>query len=515
MFFSADDKGAFASMALNWPRNDVQAVVVSDGSRILGLGDLGLNGAGICVGKCDLYVAAAGFDPARVLPVVLDVGTNNERLLKDPLYMGVRRRRLTGSAYYELADELIGALTRRWPKAVIQFEDFSLDVARPLLERYRHHHTTFNDDIQGTAAVALGGLYSALRAQGLPRSALGQQRVVVVGAGSAGMGVVETLARGMERSASPAAAAGLPKGGSAGRFWVLDKDGLITKARRGLPPHVAPYARRPALLATDDDEDEEQAGSATTTTATALDGPDDPAALADAEGEDLLSVVKRVRPTVLLGLAGAGKLFTPEVLRAMAEGVASHGGNARGLAPKPVVFAMSNPTSKLECTAQEAYDYTDGQALYASGSPQPEVVLKSQGGGGGGGMEGPTATRRTSQSNNLYIFGGVALGAHLAKARAVTDNMLMAAAEVLPDLVSEEDARQGLLYPPLSEIRSVSAAVAAAVMRAAAADGLVTDGTVLGALAGSDERLRAWVSRRMWRPASHQSLAYLPPGVGE
>ena len=515
MFFSADDRGAFASMALNWPRNDVQAIVVSDGSRILGLGDLGLNGMGICVGKADLYVAAAGFDPSRVLPVVLDVGTDNPRLLSDPLYMGVRRPRLKGREYYETADELMGALTRRWPRAVVQFEDFAIDVARPLLDRYRHHHVVFNDDIPGTAAVALGGLYGAMRAQGMPRAALARQRVVVVGAGSAGMGVVETLARGMERSAaaaaggagvggSAAADGGPPRGGggwASGRFWVLDKDGLITRARAGLPEHVAPFAR-PAPTkegaAADDCPGQEGGGGGG--------GGDDAAALADAEGEDLVSVVRRVRPTVLLGLAGAGKLFTPEVLRAMADGVAAHAG-ANGLARRPVVFAMSNPTSKLECTAQEAHDHTGGAAIYASGSPQPDVVPS-----GGGGGAPPFST---SQANNLYVFGGVALGAHLARVPAVTDGMLMAAAEVLPELVAEEDARKGKVYPPLSQIRQVSAAVAAAVMRAAHADGLVTHSKVLAALSGTDEQLRGWVAQRMWRPKAHTSLAYLPPGVGE
>jgi malate dehydrogenase (decarboxylating) len=364
---------------------------------------------------------------------------------------------------------------RRWPKAVIQFEDFSIDVARPLLDRYRNWHTVFNDDIQGTACTALGGLYSALRVQGLPREALCAQRVVVVGAGSAGMGVVETLARGMARSG------GVSLDRAAARFWVLDKDGLITDARGGLAAHVSPFARRHGYASAAD-----KSG-------------DDAAALADAEGESLLSVVRRVRPTVLLGLAGAGKLFTADVLRAVADGCASHAGRD-GLAPRPIVFAMSNPTSKLECTSQEAHDHTGGSAVYASGSPQPDVVVNGK-------------ARRTGQANNLYIFGGLSLGASLARARRVTDGMLMAAAEVLPELVSEKDVSDGLIFPPLSEIRRVSAAVAAAVMKAAHAEGLVTDPTALGALSLSPERLERWVTRRMWRPTTHTSLAYLPPGI--
>lgn len=481
MFFSVQDKGQFASMALNWPRSDVQAIVVTDGSRILGLGDLGLNGMGIAVGKLDLYVAAAGFSPRQVLPVVLDAGTDNERLLADPLYMGVRRRRLKGKAYYELVDELIAALTRRWPKAVIQFEDFGIDVARPLLERYRRHALTWNDDVQGTASTALGGLYAAMKAQGLPRAALAEQRVVVVGAGSAGMGVVETVAKGMARSVVMKAGGGAEgaldeaERAAQRQFWVLDKDGLITSARRGLPAHVVPFAR--------------PAGD-------------------DAEGESLLSVVRRVKPTVLMGLAGAGKLFTPDVLRAVADGFDGSQPGSR----RPVIFALSNPTSRLECTAQEAFDHTKGRAIYASGSPQPPLQLPD-------GRPGP----RNSQANNLYVFAGISLGAVLAKTRIVSDGMLMAAAEVLPDLVSADDLRQGVLFPPLSEIRAVSAAVAAAVMRAAQREGLIKDGMVLAALAaigdedgeGGDARLRQWVTRRMWRPQTHTSLAYLPPGIGE
>ena len=196
MFFSANDRGHMASMVYNWPQDDVHAIVVTDGSRILGLGDLGANGLGIPIGKLDLYVAAAGFHPSKVLPVVLDVGTDNERLLYDPLYVGLRQPRLRGDAYYALVDEFVRAVTSRWPRAVLQFEDFSVDHALPLLERYRSHHLVFNDDIQGTAAVAVAGLYGALRVLGRPAAELAQQRVVCLGVGSAGMGVVSMIASG-------------------------------------------------------------------------------------------------------------------------------------------------------------------------------------------------------------------------------------------------------------------------------------------------------------------------------
>jgi len=395
-------------------------------------------------------------------------------------------------------------------------------VARPLLDRYRHHHTVFNDDIQGTACTALAGLYSSMRAQGLSREHLARQRVVVVGAGSAGMGVVETVARGMERTG------GVSAREAAARFWVLDKDGLITAARGSLPAHVAPFARRRRSAAAaaaaaagagalGDDDDSDAADHAD-------DGgreggaADDPDALADTEGESLLSVVRRVRPTVLLGLAGAGRLFTPDVLRALADGCVAHGGRG-GLAPRPVVFAMSNPTSRLECTSQEAHDHTDGRAIYASGSPQPPVVVRRRAAAtaaDGSFGEEETTTEKRGQANNIYVFPGLALGASLARTRAVTDGMLMAAAEVLPELVSDADLAAGLVFPPLSEIRRVSAAVAAAVMRAAHAEGLVTEPAALGALAQtSDDKLRRWVQRRMWRPTTHTALAYLPPGIGQ
>lgn len=450
MFFTIDDKGQMASMVYHWPQEDVQAIVVTDGSRILGLGDLGANGLGIPIGKLDLYVAAAGFEPSKVLPVIIDVGTNNQRLLADPLYVGLRRARVTGDEYYAIVDEFVRAVTRRWPQAVLQFEDFSIEHALPLLQRYRHHHVVFNDDIQGTAATAVAGLYGALRVLGLPASDLAKQRVVCLGAGSAGMGVVQMICDAMEvQGATPEE--------SHANFWVLSSKGLITQARGDIPSNVRPFVR-----------------------------PEK-----DMEGKSLLEVVKAVKPTVLLGLAGAGRLFTKEVLHA----AAAH-------CDRPIIFPMSNPTIKMECTAEEAVSSTAGHCVFASGSPQPPLDWGGK-------------SRRFSQANNLYIFPGMALGAYLGRTGTVSDKMFMRAAEEIPKMIREEDLAEGLVYPRIKDIRAISAAVAAAVIKAAAADGHLERKGAAKALTQGDAELLRWVEGHMYSPFEYRSLAYRPPGIGE
>lgn len=448
MYFSSEDRGEMGAMVYNWPQDDVHAIVVTDGSRILGLGDLGVNGLGIPIGKLDLYCAAAGFSPGHVLPCVIDVGTNNRRLLEDPLYMGLQQPRVEGQEYYDIVDEFVRAVMARWPDAVLQFEDFSIEHALHLLERYRHHHLVFNDDIQGTAATALAGLYGALRVQGKSTYELANQRVVCVGAGSAGMGVVRMIAAGMEKQ-------GLMYDEACRNFWVIDRDGLITVGRPDLPAHVEPFAR--------------------------VDRTN--------EGQGLLEVIKRVKPTVLLGLAGAGKLFTGQVLRAMADGCEA-----------PIVFPMSNPTSKMECTSQEAVEFTEGRCIFASGSPQEDVTYNGQ-------------NIRVGQANNMYIFPGVALGAYLSRSGVITDNMLMAAAETLPKLVPAEDIAQRIVYPRLAQIREISSTIAVEVIKSAALEGLGR-GTALERLAKGDDALHRWVRSCMFYPR-YSSLVHLPVGVGE
>ncbi|KAG2502128.1 hypothetical protein HYH03_000618 [Edaphochlamys debaryana] len=451
MYFSAEDRGDMAAMVYNWPQADVQAIVVTDGSRILGLGDLGINGLGIPIGKLDLYCAAAGFSPSKVLPVVIDVGTNNEQLRNDPLYMGLPYPRITGADYYAIIDEFVAAAMSRWPNAVLQFEDFSIDHAKPLLERYRTHHLVFNDDIQGTAATALAGLYGALRVMGLPPSALAEQRVVCVGAGSAGMGVVKMICAGMQKQ-------GLSPEKAAGNFWVLDVGGLITSARPDVPDYVKPFARYSPRH----------------------------------EGESLLDVVKRVKPTILLGLAGAGRLFTEEVLQAMNEGCPQQ---------RPIIFPMSNPTSKMECTAEDAFRVTQGRAIVASGSPQAPVTLPDG------------ATVRASQANNMYIFPGIALGAFLGQTRIITDRMLMATAEELPKLIAAEELAKGQVYPRLEDIREITVSVATAVANAAGDEGRLR-GRLREKWAQGDEAMRSYIASSMFLP-QYSPLVHLQRGIDE
>jgi len=440
MFFSLKDRGDMAAMVYNWPSDHVDAIVVTDGSRILGLGDLGINGMGIPIGKLDLYVGAAGFHPGRVLPCVIDVGTDNQTLQNHGLYMGLHQARVTDqNLYFAVLDEFVRAVMGRWPKAVLQFEDFNMAHAAPLLERYRHHHAAWNDDIQGTAATALAGLYGAMKVRGLPLAALRQQRIVVVGAGSAGMGVVKMIAKGMQKQGATEEEANR-------NFWIVDYRGLVTTERAGLGDNVRPFAR-------------ECGGDGTL-----------------AEGEPLADVVRRIKPSIIIGLAGAGPLFTPEILTEMGRN------NER-----PIIFPMSNPTSKMECCSEDAQKYTGGRAIFASGSPQRNVE-----------MDGKVLA--SSQANNMYIFPGLSLGAHLGQTGAVTDDMIMAASAALPAMVPDRDLARGYIYPPVSSIRQISAKVAFEVMYAAANEGLLKNPKAVAAMSRSNEDLMEYIESKMWQP---------------
>ena len=396
LFISANDRGRIARLLKNWPY-PAKLIVVTDGERILGLGDLGANGMGIPVGKLSLYSACAGVNPEVCLPVMLDVGTNNEQLLKDPYYVGLRRKRLSGKAYYDFIDEFITAARKAFPSVLIQFEDFANHSAFQLLDKYRTHYCVFNDDIQGTAAVALAGLFSALRIKG---GKLSEERLLFLGAGEAATGIADLVVTAMM-------AEGLSEAEARKRIWLVDSRGLVVKDREGLNKHKLPYAHEHAPVG------------------------------------DFLSAIKTLKPTAIIGVAAVGGTFTLEVLRTMAE-----------INEQPIVFALSNPTSKAECSAEEAYRHTDGRALFACGSPYDPVTLN-----------GKTFVPR--QGNNSYIFPGVGLGAIACGATLVTDEMFMAAARTLAGLVTDDDLKQGSLYPALPRIREVSLQIAAAVARVA------------------------------------------------
>eukprot|EP00262_Sarcandra_glabra_P003296 TRINITY_DN1394_c0_g3_i1.p1 TRINITY_DN1394_c0_g3~~TRINITY_DN1394_c0_g3_i1.p1 ORF type:complete len:607 (+),score=103.64 TRINITY_DN1394_c0_g3_i1:110-1930(+) len=448
MYFSAKDKGEMMSMIYNWPSQQVDMIVITDGSRILGLGDLGVQGIGIPIGKLDMYVAAAGINPQRILPVMLDVGTNNQKLLADSLYLGVRQPRLEGDEYISIVDEFMEAAFTRWPKAIVQFEDFQMKWAFETLQRYRKRFCMFNDDIQGTAGVALAGLLGAVRAQGRPLNDFVKQKIVVVGAGSAGIGVLN-----MAKQAVSKLTGNNENLAAYNQFWLLDKDGLVTKDRKDLDPAAAPFARGFGLGEVEGLK----------------------------EGASLIEVVKKVKPHVLLGLSGVGGVFNEQVLRAMQESDS----------PRPAIFAMSNPTMNAECTATDAFKYAGENIVFASGSPFENVNLES-------GKIG-----HVNQANNMYLFPGIGLGALLSGAHYITDGMLQAAAECLASYMTDDEIQQGILYPSISSIRHITTKVGAAIVRTAVAEELAEGHGDVGPkelMHMSTEETENYVAQNMWYP---------------
>ena len=404
LFIGINDRGRVVDILRNWPYTDVRIIVVTDGERILGLGDLGANGMGIPIGKLALYTACAGVHPASCLPITLDVGTNNQALLDDPLYIGLPQKRERGEAYDAFVEEFILAAQYLYPRAIVQFEDFGNMNAFRLLRKYRERICTFDDDIQGTAAVALAGVYSALRLTG---GRLADQRFVFLGAGEAGIGIGDLIVTALENE-------GLSESEARRCCWFVDSKGLVVASRGDLAEHKRPFAHDHAFI------------------------------------PDLQAAVEALKPSALIGVSGVGSTFTRPIVETMAR-----------INPRPIIFALSNPTSKAECTAEQAYTWTDGRAVFASGSPFDPVTVAGQ-------------TFVPGQGNNAYIFPGVGLGVIACGATRITDEMFYAAAKTLAGLVHEGDLALGRIYPALDQIRQVSAAIGVAVARVAYANHLAT-----------------------------------------
>jgi malate dehydrogenase (oxaloacetate-decarboxylating)(NADP+) len=404
LYITANDRGRIAKILRNWPRRDVAIIVVTDGERILGVGDLGADGMGIPIGKLSLYTACAGVHPQYALPVTIDVGTNNEELRNDPLYIGLKHDRLRGKEYDKLIDEFVRAVKKVFPGTLIQFEDFATANAFRLLQKYRDRVCTFNDDIQGTAAVTLAGILGAARITG---QNITRQRLLFLGAGEAGIGIADLITSAMVRE-------GMDPDEAKGRMWFFDSKGLVVKSRKDLAAHKKPYARKHEFLT------------------------------------DLLEAVRVCRPTGIIGVSGKAQSFTEPIVREMA-----------AINEQPIVFALSNPTSKAECTAEQAYTWTDGRGIYASGSPFDPVTYRGK-------------THVPTQGNNAYIFPGLGLGAILSGAKHVTDEMFYAAARTVANMTTQDMLDQGSILPPLEEIRDVSATIATAVATYAWDEGLAT-----------------------------------------
>lgn len=423
LYITPEHKGRIAEILRSWPQRDVGIIVVTDGGRILGLGDLGANGMGIPIGKLALYTACAGVPPSRCLPVTLDVGTDTASIRDDRFYLGRRVPRLGGEAYDELVDEFVTATQQVFPGVVVQFEDFNNANAFRLLARYRDRLCCFNDDIQGTGAMGLAGLYAAARITGRKIS---DERILFLGAGEACLGVGAAVVSALQRE-------GLTPEQARSRCLFIDSRGTVVTRRSDLPVHKRVFAQDRASL------------------------------------PDLVATIETFRPTVLFGACGHAAVLTQPALEAMAKSCA-----------QPVVFALSNPTSRSECTAEQAYTWTGGRAIFASGSPFEPVTLDGR-------------AHAPGQANNSYVFPGVGLGLLVSGAKRVTDTMFAAAATSLASQVTESDLAVGRIFPLQTRMRDVARAVASAVARVAFDEGLATQ--------PEPDDLPATVGQAMYRPA--------------
>ena len=415
-------RDSIPALLRNRQNEEIDVIVVTDGERVLGIGDQGVGGLGIPIGKLSLYSLIGGIHPSRTLPIVLDVGTNNEECLHDPAYLGWRHERIRGAAYEEFIDQFVQAVKQELPDACLQWEDFATPHARPILDRYRDQLLTFNDDIQGTAATALGAVLAAVKVAG---KTLREQQIVFLGAGSASIGVADYLRDAM-------VAEGLTQAEALDRFWIVDKDGLLREDRTDLTPEQRVYAE-PA-------------------------GPH----------WGLAEVINAVDATILIGLSTARGAFTEPIVREMARKTA-----------RPIIFPLSNPTERSEATATDLIHWTEGRALVASGSPFDAVQYDGR-------------TIPIAQCNNVYIFPAVGLGLVASRARRLTDRMMQAAARALADHSPALEDPQGLLLPPLHDLRRVAVEIAMAVGLEAQNEGLAPLTT--------SETLRDAVNAVRWDP---------------
>ena len=391
-YITPEDKGDIGLLLDNWPEKDIRVIVVTDGSRILGLGDLGCNGMGIPIGKLSLYTAGGGIRPEYCLPVMLDMGTNNEKLLEEIMYLGYPHKRLQGEDYDELIEEFVLMVQEKFPKALIQFEDFVTPNAYKILNKYQERVLCFNDDIQGTAAVALAGVYSAIR---ITQQKFTDQKIMFLGAGSAATGIADLMVKAFINE-------GLTKEEAINKLWFVDINGLVIKSSKDLLPHNRPYAH-------------------------------------DHEAMGFVDAIRDLRPTILIGASGAKGVFNEEVIKEMAS-----------INDQPIIFALSNPTSNAECTAEDAYTWSKGKVVFASGSPFDPVTYDGN-------------TYVTGQGNNVYIFPGIGLAAIAVEARYLPDSVFLIAASELARQINQSDLDQGTVYPKLTNLRTISFEIAVAV----------------------------------------------------
>lgn len=414
LFISYNDRYQLDDVLRNATKRKVKVIVVTDGERVLGLGDQGIGGMGISIGKLSLYTACGGISPAYTLPVMLDVGTNNEKLLNDPMYMGLRQKRVSQAEYDEFVDLFIQAVKRRWPEAIIQFEDFAQPNAMPLLQRYREQVCCFNDDIQGTAAVTVGTLLAACRTKGVKLSA---QKVVFVGAGSAGCGIAEQVISQM-------VAEGISEQQARSQIYMIDRFGLLTDTTPGLRDFQQALVQSSEAIAKWS---------------------------YSSEYPSLRDVMNCAKPGVLIGVSGQAGLFTEAVVRAMKKGCET-----------PIIFPLSNPSRQVEATPEQVISWTDGDVIIATGSPFAPVAYK--------GKRYPIA-----QCNNSYIFPGIGLGVIACKVRIISDEMLRAASKTLAEASPRANTGEGGLLPPFTELAELSKKIAFNVAKVAMQQGLALE----------------------------------------